>query len=153
MALLNDRNEIDTDSYSYRMNETATRGVIVCLATGGSGVAFGDTDNTVTVKALASGGAPVGILLTDVVNIDTTLYHVNQHKEEVQKGNKVTIGKKGWWVTNNVLNTPSPGDLAYLDNSGNMSTTNGGTVQNPLLGRFATKKNQNGYARVDINLP
>ena len=152
MPLKPDRLEIETD-ISHMMNEVATRGIIVCIASGGSGIGVTDRDNVVTAKAYASGGNPLGMLLTDVVNVDTTKFHVNQHKEEVQKGNKVTVGVKGWWVTDQVLGSPTVGQKAFLDASGKISATDVGTAQTPQVGRFLTVKDSSGYLKVAINLP
>lgn len=152
MALKPDRHILDYD-ISHMMNEVATRGVIVCLASGGSGISLGDRDNVATVKGFASGGIPLGVLLDDVVNVDTTKFHVNQHKHEIQKGGKVTIGKKGWVLTNNIHGTPAVGDTAYLEASGRWSPTLVGSVQTPTVGRFLTKKDSDGYCKVEFNLP
>jgi Arc/MetJ family transcription regulator len=46
------------------------------------------------MRALPSGKVPVGLLLNDMVNIDLTRQHLNQHKDEVQKGGKVTLLKR-----------------------------------------------------------
>ena len=71
MALKSDRNELQTD-ISFFMNETATRGGVVSISTGGSGAAMDQGAALVTLTA-ASGKAPIGILLNDVVNLDLTL--------------------------------------------------------------------------------
>ena len=152
MGLKADRNILEYD-ISNMMNEVATRGVIVCLASGASGIALGDRDQVATVLGYASGGIPLGVLLDDVVNIDTTKFHVNQHKAEIQKGGKVTVGRKGWVITNAILGTPAVGNTAYLEASGKISATTQGTAQTPTLGRFLTKKDSDGYCKVEINLP
>ena len=152
MGLKADRLILEYDIHNM-MNEVATRGVVVCLASGASGIALGDRDQVATVKAFASGGIPLGVLLDDVVNIDTTKFHVNPHKGEIQKGGKVTIARKGWFLTNNIHGTPAVGDKAYLEASGRFSAVEIGTAQTPLVGRFLTKKDSDGYCKVEINIP
>tara|TARA_R110000823_G_scaffold26213_6_gene76729 strand:+ start:209 stop:673 length:465 start_codon:yes stop_codon:yes gene_type:complete len=154
MALKSDRNELQTD-ISFFMNETATRGGVVSVSTGGSGSAMDQGAALVTYTA-ASGKAPMGILLNDMVNLDLTRQHINQHKDEVQKGGKVTILRKGYVVTNNIEGaTPTAGALCYPAHSGNISisstTVDDSGADN--IGRFLSTVDQDGYAKVEINLP
>lgn len=150
MALRSDRNELDVD-ISFFMNETASRGIVVCISTAGSGAAMDDSAALVVSDPSASGAVPMGILLNDVVNLDQTRQHINFHKDEVQKGGKVSVLRKGWVVTDQVTGTPTAGQTAYLANSGQLSATQaGGTV---AVGRFISVKDADGFAKVDINLP
>ena len=153
MALRPDRFILETDISRY-LNEVAERGVVVCVGTPtGSGAALGDSDNYVTVKTTPSGGVPVGILLADMVQIDQTKYHPNYHKEEYDVGHKVPILKKGWVNTNKVLGTPAVGSNAFLDQSGYVSNTFVSSINTPWVGIFRTKKDSDGYAEIDVNLP
>ena len=70
------------------MNEAATEGESQLLVIGGSGASL-DNGTVVTYAAAPSGKVAVGVLLNDMVNIDLTRQHLNQHKDEVQKGGKV----------------------------------------------------------------
>jgi len=88
MALKSDRSTLDVD-ISFFMNEAATRGGIASQSTGGSGAAMDQGEALVTYAALPSGKVPVGLLLNDMVNIDLTRQHLNQHKDEVQKGERL----------------------------------------------------------------
>ena len=103
----------------------------------------------------ASGKVPVGLLLNDMVNLDLTRQHINQHKDEVQKGGKVTILRKGYIVTNSIEGAdPSAGDSVYPAHSGNVAASDivgDGTVS--AIGRFLSSKDEDGYAKVEINLP
>ena len=157
MALKSDRNELQTD-ISFFMNETATRGGVVSLSTGGSGSAMDQGVALVTYTA-ASGKAPVGILLNDVVNLDLTRQHINQHKDEVQKGGKVTILRKGYVVTNSLscATAAAAGDVAYAQLDGTIA--NSGCVSDHTgragssIGTFLSSVDQDGYAKVEVNLP
>jgi len=159
MALKTDRSTLQTD-ISFFMNEAATRGGVACLSTGGSGAAMDHGEALVTYAALPSGKVPVGLLINDMVDVDLLRQHVNQHKDEVQKGNKVTLLQKGYVVTNNLEGTsPSAGDPAYVAHSGNLSVTDlsnddsddDGSTR--LVGRFLSGVDQDGYAKVFIDLP
>lgn len=159
MALKSDRSTLQTD-ISFFMNEAATRGGVVSLSTGGSGAAMDQGAALVTYSAVPSGAVPVGLLVNDMVDIDLTRQHLNFHKDEVQKGGKVTLLTKGWVVTNSLEGTaPTAGAPAYLAHSGNLATSDlssddtdaDGSTR--LVGRFLSAVDQDGYAKVFIDLP
>ena len=172
-ATIKDKNDIITsvlnvgipvnsnkDDFSFFMNEAATRGGVVALSTGGSGAAMDQGAALVTYAAQPSGKVAVGLLVNDMVNIDLTRQHLNQYKDEVQKGGKVTLLQKGYVVTNNLEGTaPSAGNAAFLAHSGNLATsdtiaddtdTNG---HGRIVGRFLSGVDEDGYAKVYIDLP
>lgn len=108
MALKPDRVEHLTD-LSFFMNETGDRGVIVTFDVSNGGASGAAMDNSKALVRTPTGtvGAdfqkPAGLLLNDVVNLDLTRQHINYHKDEVQKGSKVLLLKRGTVVTNCVL--------------------------------------------------
>lgn len=152
MALKTDRYELQTD-ISYFMNEAQERGGVASLVTGGSGAAMDQSVNLVNYPTTASGKVPIGILLNDVVNNDLTRVRVNPYKNEVQRGGKVTLLRKGYVVTNRIQGNPTAGQPAFPAHSGNMSPTNlvGGTM--PVIGMFLSSRDQDGFAKVEVNLP
>ena len=150
MALKPDRVEHLTD-LSFFMNETGERGVIVTHSTAGSGAAMDDSNAAVIVATGGSGDLPAGLLLNDVVNLDLTRQHINFHKDEVQKGSKVLILRRGTVVTDNVAGTPAAGAKAYFDNDAKITTTGGG-ANTTQIGRFLSKTDADGYAKVEINI-
>ena len=158
MALKTDRSTLQTD-ISFFMNEAATRGGVAVISTGGSGASMDNGSALVTYAAAPSGKVPVGVLMNDMVNIDLTRQHLNQHKDEVQKGGKVTLLAKGWVVTSNLEGTdPNAGDVAYLAHSGNLASSNIGgdsTIGGARLvvGRFLSDVDEDGYAKVYVDLP
>jgi len=158
MALKTDRSTLQTD-ISFFMNEAATRGGVAVISTGGSGASMDNGSALVTYAAAPSGKVPVGLLVNDMVNIDLTRQHLNQHKDEIQKGGKVTLLQKGTVVTSNIEGTdPNAGDVAYLAHSGNIASSNIGgdsTVSGARLvvGRFLSDIDEDGYAKVYIDLP
>lgn len=149
MSLKGDRHELDTD-ISFFMNEVATRGLVVSVSTAGSGAAMDSAVALATVKANPSGAYPLGFLLNDMVNLDLTRQHLNQHKDEVQKGGKITILRKGYVVTDAISGTPAGGQDAYLAASGLVSATQASGALK--VGQFLSSKDADGFAKVAINL-
>jgi hypothetical protein len=153
MALKADRIEKETD-ISYFMNEVAERGGVVTLSgNGGSGAAMDQGVNLVTYLANPSGNfRQVGVLLNDVVNIDLTRQHLNQYKNEVQRGSKVTLLRKGYVVTNMIQGTPTSHSSAFVGHSGNFSAVSL-SGHNGVVGEFMTRRDQDGFAKVEVNFP
>lgn len=149
--LRGDRDEEKTD-ITYFMTAKAERGGIVCLSgVGGSGAALDSKGNVVSELVNLSGAKPVGILLNDVVDVDLSRYKLNEYKNEVNVGGKVTILRRGWVVTNKVQGAPTAGAPAYVGQSGLISATNVGSAV--VIGEFMSAKDAQGYAKVNINLP
>ena len=163
MALKADRYEESTDISFFDNAGTATRGGVVVLADQGqaSGAALDQGENLVEYKKATGASIAVGVLLNDVVNKDLTRTHLNQYKDEVQKGGKVTVLTRGWVVTSNIDGTPKAGDIAYASNE-NVSAHTAGNITptappngsgNIAIGRFMSREDADGYAKVYINLP
>jgi hypothetical protein len=162
MALKADRIHVDSQ-IDFFMNEVAERGGIVSVSTEGSGAAMDQAAQLCTYKASMSGVFPLGILMCDMVNNDLTRIHENWHKEEVQIGGKVTIWSKGTVVTNRIDPgvTPTAGQAAYVGPSGLFSNTIPAAQSAEALsakevyrvGRFLSTKDEDGYAKVSVNLP
>ncbi len=161
MALKGDRHE-ERVEISYFMNHTQERGVIVVHDSSGSGAALDQSSSLVatptggaTPTASVSGKKPVGLLLNDMVNNDLTRTHGNWHKDEQQIAGKVTLLVEGWVVTNKVSGTPTAGDPAYFNASGELTPTNpsnGSGTWPSAVGTFRSAKDADGYAKVEINL-
>ena len=160
MALKSDRIHVDSQ-IDFFMNETAERGGIVCVSTGGSGAAMDQSQQLCTYAANPSGYKPLGVLMNDMVNLDLTRQHENWNKDEVQQGGKVTIWSKGTVVTNRILasNSPSAGALAFIGASGLLGTTKTASDQalwpnnTHVVGRWMSSKDEDGYAKLSVNLP
>ena len=159
MALKADRYEESTDISFFYNEGTATRGGVVILADLGlaSGAALDQGENLVKYDTTVATSVPVGILLNDVVNKDLTRTHLNQHKDEVQKGGKVTVMTRGWVVTNNIEGTPVAGELAFASpfTAGAICNKTTFVAQSGELaiGRFMSRADGDGYAKVYVNLP
>ena len=152
MALLPHRKHVDS-RIDFFMNETAERGGIVSFSTAGSGTANDQGVQLATYAASPSGKAAIGVLMNDMVNLDLTRQHLNWYKDEVQKNSKVTIWEKGEVVTNMIQPgiTVSAGDRAYLHASGYVANT--AFLGGPQVGRFMSTKDENGFAKLSVNLP
>ena len=79
-------------------------------------------------------------------------------KDEQVIGEKAPLLRKGYVVTNSLAAsiTPLPGQPAYLTASGTITNTvsaTGGEVATPRVGEFATSKDEDGYVKININLP
>ena len=147
-----DINQYDT---SYFMNTTATRGGVVVYSTVGSGDALDQAAAVVAYAAAPSGSLPVGLLLNDVVNLDLTRQHINEHKNEVQQGSKVALMTIGEVETDSIYpgTTVTVNDPAYLGPSGLLTITDTNEHATPWVGVFKSSKDEDGYAKVFINLP
>ena len=155
MALKADRNELDVD-ISFFMNETAEKGQIVSYSTAGSGAAMDQAGALATVAAATGSVIPIGVLLNDVVDIDLTRQHINWHKDEVQKGGKVSILKKGYVVTDQIEGTPTAGALAFMDDADTGKFAVAASIDDTeytAVGRFMSTKDEDGYCKVEVNLP
>lgn len=152
MALKADRIELLTD-VSFFMNTVAERGGVVSAvsATTGVGVSMDDANAVVEYAAAVSGSKPVGVLLTDVVNLDLTRQHINWHKDEVQLGGKVTLLRNGQVTTNMIVSnaTPAAGVDAYVGANGLIGTSSTNSVK---IGQFLSGKDADGYAKVSVNI-
>ncbi len=154
MTLKPDRVQLH-HSLDYFCNQTATAGGIVSVSTLGSGAGIDQSVMVCHYAGTASGAKPLGVLLNDVVNIDLTRQKLNPYKDEVQLGNKVTLLMKGEVVTDVLTSgiTVANGDHAYLGADGRITNVNTGAVASPRIGSFLTKKDEDGFARVAVNLP
>ena len=151
MALKSDRYELQTDISFFYNEGVATRGgVVVHDNTVGTGAAMDQGVNL--VKYDVAGGAPVGILLNDVVDKDLTRTHLNFYKDEVQKGGKVTVLRKGYVVTDSVDGAPAAGSGAYVSTTvaGNITDA---TDQGAKIGSFLSGVDADGFCKVEVNLP
>lgn len=147
-------NRADTD-ISFFLNETAERGLILTFSTMGSGQALDQSQALLTVSANPSGKVPAGILLNDMVDVDQSRYKLNEYKDEVQKGGKVTVAKRGEFLTNRLAPgiAPTTAQVAYLVGSGLISNASTNVTLHPPIGRFTSTVDEDGYAKVELNLP
>jgi hypothetical protein len=152
MALKPDRKVLPGgEDIHWFMNEIGSQGVIVTHDTSGSGAAMDDDNAAVQLPTGTGDGVPAGLLLCNVVNKDLSTTHLNEHQNEVQLGGKVQTLTHGWVVTDAIAagQTPTAGDDAYMASGGNITVT-GGFYK---VGKFLSSKDEDGYAKVEINLP
>jgi hypothetical protein len=156
MALKGPRTIIETDNTLQCMSATE-RGVVLMISTAGSGVDLGDFAGQADLVG-PSGFEPAGLLLNDIVTIDETRFHRNWHQLVQTPGERSSLLRKGRVITNMIASgvSPAAGDTAYVTTSNKLTNTvssTGGIVATPKVGKFHSKKDENGYATVDINLP
>ena len=155
MALKGPREEHITTN-TYRMNETADQGIGVWVSTGGSGIGLVSAAQLATAAGVPTSGSArfVGMLMTEVVNIDQTKQHINWHKDQVQQGNPVRIMRDGWAITDKIYPgvDPSAGDTAYVYHSGFFTNVDNADA-NTVVGTFETSEDEDGYATVYIKVP
>ena len=157
MALKPDRNHAEvTDIRQHWLTTqtTADKGGCASLVTQGSGVALDADLNVVNYAADPSGQVPMGILL-QLVNPELSADRdfINKSNLEVRPGDKVTLVRQGILVTDMVIGTPAVGDIAYLAASGNIGTASGVGGVNPVIGRWETGVDVDGFARLSIQIP
>ena len=149
MALRPDSQEIVTD-ISFFMDETSERGIIVSASTQGSGAAMDDSAAAVKVP-VAYADKPVGLLLNDVVDLDLTRQHINFAKDEMQKGGKVTLLRIGTVVTDQISGAITMGEQAHFTDGGTLCSSTASSTS-AVVGRWLSKKDADGYAKVAINI-
>jgi hypothetical protein len=130
-------------------DSTADRGGPITLSTAGSGDAMDQSAAVATYSAAPSGTVPLGVLMQDVVNVDLAKYKLNEHKNEVNTGGKVSILVQGLVETNRIYTgqTPTAGQAAYVAPSGYFSNVNASDTA-PQIGRFLSTKDEDGYCKV-----
>jgi hypothetical protein len=157
MALKPDR-AIVLEDISYFVNNIVgtrmERGGIVCASgTPGSGSAMDSSAQTVEYHATSSGRVAVGLLMIDFVNVDQSRQILNPYIEESQIGTKALLLKKGWVVTNMIVSGQATGSMptdAYASTNGNLTAVSGGGL--PLVGKFMSRIDAEGYAKVHIDI-
>lgn len=167
MALKPDLGLFGVQHVDFYMNVAGEKGEFLCIntATSPSGsamdqseaVAFKHTTASAVAGGVASGAVrPLGVLMTDVVSIDPTRQHLNQYKDEVLLGSKVWIlGNANWVVTNAIRAgiTPAIGETAILAPSGQLTNVGSHGVSGAVaVGRFLSVKDENGFAKVLVDI-
>lgn len=150
MSLKADRNLTEW-VFGYKATAAATKGGLVSATTPSSGVGL-DGVGVAGYQANPSGAHVLGVLLDDVEDLGARLPR-NHYKETVNVSGQVSIGSKGWVITDNIYPgvTPTAGQTAYLGQSGYF--TNLQATGAPKVGRFETSKNEDGFAKVSVNIP
>lgn len=154
MALKSLRSHLESE-IGFFFDATAERGGIAVLKTVGSGDGMDQSVAVAEYAATSSGKMPIGVLMNDVVNIDLTRQKLNPYKDEVQINTKVCLWSKGDVETNWLLPgiTVSMGDRAYLGPSGYITNADLGANATPIVGYFKSSKDEDGFAKVAVNLP
>lgn len=152
MALKAGRNLQDF-VHGFNSATVMERGGIVSVTSVGSGEALDDSNAVAGYSADPSGGTPLGFLMGDTASTDLTRQHENWYKQETQVGVPMSICNQGWVVTNMIDSevTISAPETAYVGYSGLLTNVNNGG--NIAVGKFQSNKDEDGYAKVSVNLP
>jgi len=164
MGLKGDR-KIYQDKIDCFLNEAATRGHIATYSTYGSGVSIDNAAQLVTIAAAPSGTKVAGVLMHDVVSVDTTRAFLNTQKNEVPVGSKVQLLTEGEITTDNLeVGTITGGQAAYIGQSGLFAnataiasygcavTEESNATSYPMVGRFLSTKDEDNYVKIEINI-
>ncbi len=156
MALKPDRQRVrETDDISFFMNEVAEKGGIVVGSTYGSGAALDQSVALCTYASQPSGKLPLGVLMQDMVNKDLSQTHLNGFNGEVQKGGKVLLSPVCTIHTNMIypgLTIAAP-QSAFVGPSGLFQNVYVNDVATPAVGYFISNKDEDGYAKVRVQIP
>src|ERR1700690_3481082 len=117
MALRPDRH-LEVSECTHQIGVVASKGQVAVFNVAGSGASLGTTAGTVTIAANPSGNIPAGMLLQDVVNLDLTRFHENWNKQEININDFCDLARRGWFVTDQIIGTPTEGSPGYLSSSG-----------------------------------
>ena len=157
MTLKPDRDyNLVTDITQFWQDPQATgvaEGGVASVVTQGSGLAIADVLNVVAYVANPSGTVAKGILVHPVnPPLSTTRDFINFENQETRPGDKVTLIRKGWIVTDMLVSgiSPSAGDPAYLAGTGLMGTTQASGA--PRVGRFEGPVDGDGFAKVYMDI-
>lgn len=131
----------------YAVNQVAERGGIVSAST-----TAGEAEYLVSPTGAAV--YPLGLLLDDVEDLNFDRHPEYLQRNVVDVGSVVGIANEGEFQTNLLVGTPSQGQLAYLHPSGYVGATqlSDGINPAPLVGRFLTAPDANGYAVLYVEL-
>lgn len=146
MALGPNRQQFET-RIRYAVNAVAERGGIVVASTTAGEAEYATTPTGTSVL-------PLGILLDDIEDLNYDRHPEYLQRNVVDVGSVVGIANRGEYQTNLVVGSPTQGQIAYLHQSGYISATRltDGVNPAPIVGRFLTAKDANGYATVYVDL-
>lgn len=139
---------------TWYFDAAAEAGQFVVQKTGG-GPSLDDEDNVAEVAADPSGKVFVGVVLNDVVDIDTTRVNKSSARNESFLNEKAGVWRRGWLVTDQLKSgeTPVNGDIAVLAENGEIMVVPASwdPDDNPKVGTFRSTPDANGFVKVDVS--
>lgn len=128
---------------NYFMNYVAQKGTVL---------AFDKRDNKngwVSAKHWDGSGTPIGVLVTDVVNMDLTKNHLAFHADQVQLGGKIRIITQGKLLVRFGKGLRLPvGQPMYVDPKTGFLTWKALSVQ---VGKLRRPQDADGHCLVEVN--
>lgn len=146
MALA-ERRQIFQTNIDYSLNQVAERGVICSINAG-------TTPNGEVTVATGVGVTPIGILLDDVEDLNFDRHGEYRQRNVVDVGSVVGLCNKGELWTDQITGSPVAGNTAYLGVNGTVSPTLtfDNTTASPVLGKFLSAPNANGFAKIRLDV-
>ncbi len=146
MALSPSR-QIFQSNVDYSLNQIAERGVICSINAG-------TTPNGEVVVATGVGVTPIGLLLDDVEDLNFDRHGEYRQRNVVDIGSVVGLAQECEILTDQLTGTPVAGNTAYLGINGTVSPTLtfDNTTVSPIVGKFLSAANANGFAKVRIDI-
>ena len=146
MALGPNRQVFQT-SIRYAVNEASERGGVLSASTTAGAATY-------VVSPTGSAVYPIGVLLDDVEDLNYDRHPEYLQREVIDIGGGVGIVNKGEMQMNLIVGTPTQGQPAYLHPSGYVGPTQltDGLNPAPLIGKFRTGLDANGFATVLVDL-
>lgn len=135
--------DIGSFNDNYFMSHVAQKGTVL---------AFDKRDNKngwVSAKPWDGSGAPIGVLTTDVVHIDSTRTHLQFNQHQTMLGGKVRIMTQGKLLTKFGKGLRLPvGQPIYVDPKTGFLTWKALSVQ---VGKLRRPQDANGHCLVEVN--
>ena len=149
MALAPSRQIFQTN-IDYSLNEVCERGVVCCIVPGTTPVG----EVTCTAVPTGVGVMPIGVLLSDVEDLNYDRHPEYRQRNVLDVGSVVGLAQEAELLTDRITGAPVAGNPCYLAANGTLSPTQltDGITSAPLLGKFLSAPNANGFAKVRIDL-
>lgn len=146
MALSPSRQIFQTN-VDYSLNQVAERGVICSIIPG-------TTPNGEVTVATGVGVTPIGLLLDDVEDLNFDRHGEYRQRNVVDVGSVVGLAQECEVLTDQLTGSPVAGNTAYLGPNGTVSPTLtfDNVTPSPVLGKFLSAPNANGFAKVRIDI-
>jgi len=132
----------------FAVNAAQERGGILCADTSTAGQAL------YVVSPTGSDVRPLGLQMDDVESMNFDRHPEYLQRNVVDIGSVVGICNKGEFQTNLIVGTPAQGQKMYLHPTGYVgpSQLTDGLNPAPLVGKFLSAKDANGYAHVLVDI-
>ena len=157
MALKADRRMLAPENIRYVSENAITEGAAVILGTQGTGDGVGQALNEAAVVAKSYAGAPpsgtkfLGVSLDEVRVIDTSVTPRTSYPTTTRKvGEPFAVAEYAELWTNMIVGNPAIEGDAFLAADSKFGTAS--VNSNPVVGKWKSTKDANGYALLRIKV-